>query len=132
MAVVHERGTVSARDIQEGIDKAPSYSAVRALIRILERKGHLRHESVEGRHIYRGTVEPERVRTSALRKLMKTFFDNSAEKAVSALLSDEELAISDSELERLEQMIERARLRERPGCAPRESAQAPKQGKAKR
>ena len=130
MAVVHRKGQASAREIEEGIENAPSYSAVRALIRILERKGHLTHQSIEGRHIYRSAIEPEEVRASAMRSLLETFFDNSAEKAVNALLSDKELAISDEELDRLESAIEQARLRER--RSQRKAAKTPASRKSPR
>jgi predicted transcriptional regulator len=85
----------------------PSYSAVRAMLRILETKGHLRHEVDGTRYVYLAVVEKKSARHSALQNLVETFFDGSTEKVVAALLAREEL--SDDELERLSSLIEQAK-----------------------
>jgi predicted transcriptional regulator len=86
---------------------APSYSAVRALLRILEHKGHLRHQEDGPRYVFLPTVSRDRARKSALRNLVKTFFDGSPAQAAAALIDQADL--SDEDVARLAEMIERAR-----------------------
>jgi predicted transcriptional regulator len=87
--------------------EAPSYSAVRALLRILEEKGHASHETQGTRYLYVPSVPRERARNSALTRIVKTFFDGSAAQAAAALVDSGSL--SDEELERLSALIARAR-----------------------
>jgi predicted transcriptional regulator len=88
---------------------APSYSAVRALLRILEQKGHVHHEEVEGRYIFMPVVSRQKAKRSALRHLVRTFFDGSAEAAVAALIDDSSSTLSDQDLDRLQALIDKAR-----------------------
>lgn len=109
MDVIYERGQATAADVLEALPDPPSYSAVRALLRILEEKGHLRHEAEGPRYVYLPTVARDRARKSALRQLLKTFFDGSTEQAVAALLDLSSSNLSDEVLDRLSKLIDQAR-----------------------
>jgi BlaI family penicillinase repressor len=102
-------GKATAADVMEGLSDAPSYSAVRALLRILEQKGHIRHEEEGRAYVYMPLVRRADARQSALSHLLKTFFDNSAEQAVAALLAIKGEKMSDAELERMARMIDAAK-----------------------
>jgi BlaI family transcriptional regulator, penicillinase repressor len=102
-------GKATAADVMEGIPDAPSYSAVRALLRILETKGHIRHEEEGRAYVYMPLVRRADARQSALSHLLKTFFDNSAEQAVAALLAIKGEKMSDAELERMSRLIDSAK-----------------------
>jgi predicted transcriptional regulator len=102
-------GKATAADVMEGLPDAPSYSAVRALLRILEQKGHIRHEEEGRAYVYMPLVRRADARQSALSHLLKTFFDNSAEQAVAALLAIKGEKMSDAELERMSRMIDAAK-----------------------
>jgi predicted transcriptional regulator len=93
----------------DGLRDAPSYSAVRALLRILERKGHIRHEAEGRAYVYLPVVRRDAARQSALSHLLKTFFDDSTEQAMAALLAMKGEKMSEGELERIARMIEHAR-----------------------
>ncbi|HKA59563.1 MAG TPA: BlaI/MecI/CopY family transcriptional regulator [Gemmatimonadales bacterium] len=103
------RGRASAAEVLEQLADPPSYSAVRALLRVLEEKGHLRHEEDGPRYVFLPTIPRERARESALRQLLQTFFDGSAEQAVAALLDISSTRLSDAELVRLSRLIADAR-----------------------
>ena len=107
MNIIYERGSASVADVLAELPDAPSYSTVRALLRILEEKGHLVHEKDGPRYIYRATQPRHQVGRSALKQIVQTFFDKSVEKTVATLVSDAE--ISDDELDRLSQLIEQAK-----------------------
>ena len=109
MDILHRTGKASAADVMEAILDAPSYSAVRALLRILEQKGHVRHEEEGRAYIYMPIARRTDARQSALSHLLKTFFDNSAEQAVAALLVIKGEKMSGAELERMSKMIESAK-----------------------
>lgn len=109
MDVIYARGRATVAEVREGLPDPPTYSAVRALLRILEEKGHLRHEQDGPRFVFLPTVPAEKARQSALRHLLRTFFDGSAEGAVAALLDLEASQLSPEEFERLAERIERAR-----------------------
>ena len=109
MDVIYRRGRASAADVVAELADPPSYSAVRALLRILEDKGHLRHESEGGKYVYAPTRPREHAGRSALRRVLQTFFDNSAEKAVAALLDLHDAELSRADLDRLAHLIEQAR-----------------------
>ena len=109
MDIIYERGRATAADVMDNLPDPPGYSAVRALLRLLEQKGYLIHEQDGPRYVFLPTVSRERARQSALRQMVKTFFDGSAEKAVAALLNMSRLKLSDAELERLARMIDQAR-----------------------
>lgn len=107
--ILYARGRATAADVQAALPEPPSYSAVRAMLRILEDKGHVRHEQDGPRYVYLPTVARDNAKRSALRHMLQTFFDGSAEQAISALLDDSSARLSDRELERLARMIDQAR-----------------------
>ena len=109
MDVIYSRGQATATEVMENIPDAPSYSAVRALLRVLEEKGHLRHKQDGQRYVYSPTVARERAKRSALRRVLQTFFDDSTEDAVAALLDISQKRLSDDELKRMEELIKQAR-----------------------
>lgn len=107
MDIVYQRGRVSVADVLEDLPDEPSYSTVRALLRILEEKEHLTHEKDGKRYIYRPTQPRQQAGRSALKQIFHTFFDKSIEKTVMTLISEADL--SDEELDRLSQLIENAK-----------------------
>jgi BlaI family penicillinase repressor len=109
MDFLFRTGRATAADVMEGLSDAPSYSAVRALLRILEQKGHIRHEEEGRAYVYMPLVRRDAARQTALTHLLKTFFDNSAEQAVAALLAIKGEKMSGAELERMSKMIEKAK-----------------------
>jgi len=109
MDVIYRRGRATAADVHTDLPDPPSYSAVRALLRVLESKGHLHHVSDGPRYVYAPTVPRERARDSALRQLVGTFFDGSTEAAVAALLDLTATRLSDAELNRLAGLIAQAK-----------------------
>jgi predicted transcriptional regulator len=106
---LYKLGRASAADIRAEIPDPPSYSAVRALLRILEDKGHVRHEQDGPRYVYVPTIARDSAKRSAMRHLVQTFFDGSAAQAMSALIDNSSVRLTDSELDRLEQLIDQAR-----------------------
>ncbi|HSM36192.1 MAG TPA: BlaI/MecI/CopY family transcriptional regulator [Longimicrobiales bacterium] len=112
MDALYRCGTASAADIQAGIPDPPSYSAVRAMLAKLERKGHVGHTDVDGRYIYRPTVPREEASRSALLRMVSTFFDDSPARTVAAILDMESLDMNEDELDRLADMIAEARRSE--------------------
>ena len=93
----------------EDLPDPPSYSAVRAMLRVLEEKGHLRHDQQGPRYLFLPTVPRDKARRSALKQLVQTFFEGSTEQTVAALLDLSASKLSDSELDRLSQLINEAR-----------------------
>jgi predicted transcriptional regulator len=104
MDVLYELGRATAAEVREGLPDPPSYSAVRAMLRILEDKGHLHHESDGPRYVFTPAVPREEARESALRRVVRTFFDGSAESAMTALL---DLGVEDLDEEALRRLAER-------------------------
>ena len=111
MDLIYARKQATAQEVREGMADPPSYSAVRALMRILEEKGHLRHEAVAGKYVYIPLRARAHAGKGALRGILKTFFDNSAARAVAALLDVSDAKISDQELTEISELIENARKR---------------------
>jgi predicted transcriptional regulator len=109
MDILYSHGRATASDVQAALPDPPSYSAVRAMLRILEEKGHIRHEQDGPRYLYRPTVARDNAKRSALQHLLQTFFEGSREQAISALLDDSSSRLSDAELDRLARLIDRAR-----------------------
>ncbi len=109
MDIVYRAGRATATEVLEQLSDPPSYSAVRALLRILENKGHLRHELSGNRYVYLATVGKERARRSALRSMLHTFFEGSPSKVVAALLDLPREDLSEQELAHLSRLIEKAR-----------------------
>lgn len=117
MDIVYEKGKVSAQEVRDALPDPPSYSAVRALLRILEEKGQLAHEQEGARYLYLATGPREVAAKSALRQVLRTFFGGSVSGVVATLLSDKEIEISDDERRELQQMIEEAREEGRRSCS---------------
>ena len=109
MDVLYQRQRASAAEIRESLANPPSYSAVRALLRILEEKGHIRHAAKDLRYVYFPTASRQRARRAALRHLVKTFFDGSAAQAVATMLDPSTAHVSDDELQRISELIAKAR-----------------------
>ena len=107
--ILYSRGRSTAAEVQNALPDPPSYSAVRAMLRILEEKGHVRHEQDGPRYVYLPTVARDNAKRSAMRHMLRTFFDGSAEQAISALLDDASANLSAAELDRLARMINQAR-----------------------
>jgi predicted transcriptional regulator len=108
MDFLYQRGRATAAEVQAGMPDPPSYSAVRAMLRVLEEKGHVRHAQDGPRYVYLPRLARERAKRSALRHVMRTFFDGSTEQVVAALLDDRS-DVSAAELDRLARLIELAR-----------------------
>jgi predicted transcriptional regulator len=102
-------GRATAADVLGGISEPPSYSAVRAMLRTLEDKGHVRHEEEGRAYVYLPTARRENARRTALSHLLRTFFDNSAEQAMAALLDLKGTKMSEAELNRVAELIEQAK-----------------------
>lgn len=109
MDLLYGHGKLTAAEVHERLPEPPSYSAVRAMLRILEEKGHIRHEEVGLRYVFSPVVARERARTSALRHLLQTFFGGSTEQAVAALIDDSAGKLSKAELDRIAGLIDKAR-----------------------
>ena len=107
--ILYAQGRATAAEVQAALPEPPSYSAVRAMLRILEDKGHVRHEHDGPRDIYKPTVARDSAKKSAMRHMLQTFFDGSAEQAISSLLDDHSARLSDAELDRLANLIDQAR-----------------------
>ena len=109
MDVLYQRQRASSAEFRQSLASPPSYSAVRALLRILEEKGHIRHAEKDLRYVYYPTVSGRRVRRAALRHLVETFFEGSAAQTVATLLDPSTARISESELDRISELIAKAR-----------------------
>jgi BlaI family penicillinase repressor len=109
MDIVHRLGRVSVADVRRELDQAPSYSGVRGMLAHLERKGYLAHERDRSRYLYRATAPAAQVRTRALRHLLHVFFGGSPSRAVAALLDLPARGMSEEELERIAELVRRAR-----------------------
>ncbi len=109
MDILYRLGSATAAEIQENLPDAPSYSAVRSLLRILEEKGHLRHQYDGPRYIFTPIVSRPAAQKSALKQIVRTFFDGSATQAVAALLDMSARDLSDDELEKLGKLVDQAR-----------------------
>ena len=115
MDILFREAQATASEVQAAMADAPSYSAVRAMLRILEDKGHVRHEQDGPRYVYKPVIARERAKRSAMRHLLHTFFEGSHEQAVAALLDEASTSLSEQELARLAKVIERHRAREGTG-----------------
>lgn len=109
MELVYERERLTAGELETLLPGGPSNSTVRTLLRILEEKGHLRHETEEGRFVYFPTRPRQAEARSALKGIVQTFFGGSVPEAVATLLSGEGARMTDEELAELQALIERAR-----------------------
>ena len=109
MDVIYARGRASVAQVHQAMPDPPSYSAVRALMRILEDKGHLKHTSEGNKYIYQPTRSRRQASRSAMQRMLRTFFDGSAEQALAALLEVSPSAPTQEELARLAKIIDKAR-----------------------
>ena len=109
MDFLFQRGEASVGEVMEGIADPPGYSAVRATLRTLEQKGRVVHQEEGRAYIYRPTVRRDAARRSALTHVLKTFFDNSAEQAVAALLELRGPKLSEAELKRVARLVDDAK-----------------------
>ena len=107
--ILYTRGRATAAEILESLPDPPSYSAIRALLRVLEQKGHVRHEEEGPRYVFLPRVSRQRASVTALRHVLNTFFDGSAVAAATALVDGSASKLSTEELDRLEALIEKAR-----------------------
>jgi BlaI family penicillinase repressor len=114
MDVIYQRGAATAVEVRAGLSDPPSYSAVRALLATLVSKGFLTIREDGSRYVYFPTHPREKMGRSALRQVVRTFFEGSAEKAMAALLDRRDLALSDEELGRLRRLIDQARQPKKP------------------
>lgn len=112
MEIVYRHGQATAAEVREKMPDPPSYSAVRTMLRILEEKGHLRHEQDGPRYVFMPIVPREEARSTALKRLVRTFFDDSPENAMAALLDIGEDTLDERALERIARRIEEARKEE--------------------
>jgi len=109
MDILYQRGRASAAEILGALPDPPSYSAVRAKLRVLEEKGHVRHEAEELHYVYVPTTARDSARRSALRHMLATFFDGSVEQTVAALLDLSAANLSEQDLDRIGRLVEEAR-----------------------
>ena len=109
MDILYRRGRATAGEVMADLSGDPNYSTVRTQLRVLERKGYVRHEEAGLRYVYIPAVPRHAARKSALRHLVDTFFDGSAEKVVGALLGGDGARVSDEELERIAALVDKAR-----------------------
>jgi predicted transcriptional regulator len=109
MDFLFQSGRATAADVQASLPEPPSYSAVRAMLRVLEEKGHIRHEQDGPRYVYVPKVARDKAKRSALRHVLRTFFDGSTEQVVAALLDARVGEASEQELDRMAQLIDKAR-----------------------
>lgn len=112
MDLLYQKGRATAAEIMKALPGDPSDSTVRTQLRVLEAKGHVRHEEEGLRYVYLPVAPRRTVRKSALRHLVDTFFDGSAEKVVAALLGGEAARLSEDELARIAEMVAKAREEE--------------------
>lgn len=106
--ILYRKGRATVAEVMEGMPDAPSYSAVRTTLRILEEKGHVTHVEEGPRYVYAPAVAPDSARKDALRHLVRTFFDGSPERAAVALLKMSDTQISEEQVDRVRDEIHRA------------------------
>jgi len=109
MDIICRRGRATAAEVMEELPGNPSYSTVRTQLRVLEEKGHVRHQEDGLKYVYLPVMARHTARKSALRHLIETFFEGSAEKAVAALLGGEGSKLSEDELNRIAELVDRTR-----------------------
>ncbi|HEY1912627.1 MAG TPA: BlaI/MecI/CopY family transcriptional regulator [Vicinamibacterales bacterium] len=109
MDILYRRGRASAAEVMEELTGEPNYSTVRTQLRVLEEKGHVRHDEDGVRFVYLPAVPRNAARKSALKHLVETFFDGSAEQVVAAVLGGEASHLSDDDLKRIAELVAKAR-----------------------
>ena len=105
MDIVYRVGSATAVEIHESIPDAPSYSAIRALLVVLEEKGYLKHSKAGRRYLYEPTVAPARARRSAVRRVLQTFYENSPANLLASLLDAKDVKLSPAELDRMREIV---------------------------
>ncbi len=113
MDILYQRGKASASDVREAMEDAPGYSAVRAMLRVLEEKGHVQHQAEGLKYVYVPVVAREKAKRSAVKHLLDTFFAGSPEQIVAALLDVSATRLTREELDRMSEMIEKAKQEEK-------------------
>jgi BlaI family penicillinase repressor len=113
MDILYRLGRATTAEVRAALTGHPAYSTVRAQLRVLEEKGHLRHEEAHLRYVYVPAVSRRMVQRSVLQHLVDTFFEGSPEQVVATLIGRERVKVSDDELERIAQLIENARKENR-------------------
>jgi predicted transcriptional regulator len=109
MDILYRQGKASANDVRDAMENAPSYSAVRAMLRVLEEKGHVRHQAEGLKYVYLPTVGRDKAKRSAVKHMLDTFFNGSPEQAVAALLDVASTRLTHEELDRMSHLIEQAK-----------------------
>jgi len=109
LEILYARGKASAAEVLTALPDPPSYSAVRALLRVLEEKGHVKHQAEGLKYVYAPAVARERAKRSAMKHLLETFFQDEPEQAVATLLDVSSRRLTPEELDRMAEMIEKAR-----------------------
>ncbi len=109
MDILYQRGKASASEVREAMDDAPGYSAVRAMLRVLEEKGHARHQAEGLKYVYVPTMAREKAKRSAVKHVLDTFFSGSPEQIVAALLDVSAARLTREELDRMSDLIEKAK-----------------------
>jgi BlaI family transcriptional regulator, penicillinase repressor len=109
MDILYQRGKASANDVRDAMPDAPSYSAVRAMLRVLEEKGHVKHQEEGMKYVYAPVVAAGKAKRSAVKHVMDTFFQGSAEQIVAALLDVSSNRLTREELDRMAALIEKAK-----------------------
>lgn len=109
MDILYQRGKSSASEVREAMPNPPGYSAVRAMLRVLEEKGHVRHQAAGLKYVYIPTVTRDKAKRSAVKHLLETFFSDSPEQIVAALLDVSSTRMRREELDRMAEMIEKAK-----------------------
>lgn len=110
--VIYALGRATAADVLDRMPDAPTYTTVRGLLRVLESKGHVRHEEEDGRYVYFPTMTKQRAARSALQHVISTFFEDSPSRAMAALLGSER-RLSEEEIARLAELVDRAKKEKR-------------------
>ncbi len=109
MEILYQRGKASAAEVREGMPDAPSYSAVRAMLRVLEEKGQIKHQEEGLKYVFTPVVAREKAKRSMVKHVLDTFFNGSPEQVVAALLDVSSTRLTREELDRMAGMIEKAR-----------------------
>ena len=109
MDILYQRGKASASEVREAMEAAPGYSAVRAMLRVLEEKGHVKHQAEGLKYVYVPVVTRDKAKRSAVKHVMETFFNGSAEQIVAALLDVSSTRLTREELDRMSELIEQAK-----------------------
>ena len=109
MEILYQRGKASASEVREAMESAPGYSAVRAMLRVLEEKGQVKHQAEGLKYVYVPTMGREKAKRSAVKHVLDTFFGGSPEQIVAALLDVSSTQLTREELDRMSELIEKAK-----------------------